>query len=87
MSGTSMAAPHMDKAVRGPAQFTRLFDVDTLGFDSTFSNDISGSGGLSKRGAGSLQLTGHNTYSMAFLPPTLLRGQDHAGSLSLKVKF
>ena len=54
---------NMDKAVRGPAQFTRLFDVDTLGFDSTFSNDISGSGGLSKRGAGSLQLTGHNTYS------------------------
>ena len=61
---------NVGKAVRGPAQFTRLFDVDTLGFDSTFSNDISGSGGLSKRGAGSLQLTGHNTYS----GPTIVSG-------------
>lgn len=54
---------NVGKAVRGPAQFTRQFDVDTLGFDSTFSNDIGGSGGLTKRGAGSLQLTGANTYS------------------------
>ncbi|MGB6105817.1 MAG: autotransporter domain-containing protein [Pusillimonas sp.] len=51
------------KAVRGPAQFVRLFDVDTLGYDSTFSNNISGVGGLSKRGAGVLRLTGANTYT------------------------
>jgi len=70
-TATSMGDPEIygwgllnaGKAVRGPAQFTRLFDVDTLGFDSTFSNDISGNGGLSKRGQGSLQLTGHNTYT------------------------
>ncbi|WP_341667830.1 autotransporter domain-containing protein [Alcaligenes sp. SDU_A2] len=61
---------NVGKAVRGPAQFTRQFDVDTLGFDSTFSNDISGTGGLTKRGAGSLQLTGNNSYS----GPTTIHG-------------
>ncbi|UYO95204.1 autotransporter domain-containing protein [Pollutimonas sp. M17] len=54
---------NVGKAVRGPAQFTGLFDVDTLGYDSTFSNDIGGSGSLTKRGAGMLRLTGANTYS------------------------
>lgn len=54
---------NVGKAVRGPAQFVRLFDVDTQGYDSTFSNNISGVGGLTKRGAGVLQLTGANTYT------------------------
>jgi subtilase-type serine protease len=54
---------NVGKAVRGPAQFVRLFDVDTLGYDSTFSNDISGAGGLTKRGAGVLRLTGANSYT------------------------
>src|SRR5690606_27822735 len=31
---------NVGKAVQGPAQFTRLFDVDTLGYHSTFANDI-----------------------------------------------
>ncbi|MCR4146618.1 S8 family peptidase, partial [Alcaligenes faecalis] len=36
---------NVGKAVQGPGQFTRLFDVDTLGYNSTFANDISGTGG------------------------------------------
>lgn len=54
---------NVGKAVQGPAQFTRLFDVDTLGYNSTFANDISGTGGLHKRGSGSLELTGNNSYT------------------------
>lgn len=73
-TATDMGAPGVDvvygwgllnlgKAVRGPAQFVRLFDVDTQGHDSTFSNNITGVGGLTKRGAGVLRLTGANTYT------------------------
>ncbi|MGO3130194.1 MAG: autotransporter domain-containing protein [Alcaligenes sp.] len=54
---------NVGKAVQGPGQFTRLFDVDTLGYSSTFANDISGTGGLHKRGSGSLELTGNNSYT------------------------
>lgn len=54
---------NVGKAVQGPGQFTRLFDVDTLGYHSTFANDISGIGGLHKRGSGSLELTGNNSYT------------------------
>ncbi|USY24968.1 autotransporter domain-containing protein [Alcaligenes sp. 1735tsa3] len=54
---------NVGKAVQGPAQFTRLFDVDTLGYNSTFANDISGIGGLHKRGSGSLELAGNNSYT------------------------
>ncbi|MGO3745034.1 MAG: autotransporter domain-containing protein [Alcaligenes aquatilis] len=54
---------NVGKAVQGPAQFTRLFDVDTLGYNSTFANDISGTGDLHKRGSGSLELTGNNSYT------------------------
>ncbi|NGM88240.1 autotransporter domain-containing protein [Parapusillimonas sp. SGNA-6] len=72
-TATDLGAPGVDpvygwgllnlgKAVRGPAQFVSLFDVDTQGYDSTFSNDISGDGGLTKRGAGVLRLTGTNSY-------------------------
>lgn len=61
---------NVGKAVRGPAQFTRVFDVDTLGYDSTFSNDINGAGGLTKRGEGVLRLTGANTYA----GPTTIAG-------------
>src|SRR5690606_6303890 len=61
---------NVGKAVRGPAQFIRLFDVDTQGYDSTFSNNINGVGGLTKRGAGVLQLTGVNTY----IGPTTVGG-------------
>ena len=54
---------NVGKAVQGPGQFTRLFDVDTLGYNSTFANDISGTGGLHKRGSGSLELAGNNSYT------------------------
>ncbi len=73
-TATDMGAPGVDevygwgllnagKAVRGPARFTGLFDVDTQGHDSTFFNDIDGAGGLTKRGDGVLRLTGANSYA------------------------
>lgn len=61
---------NVGKAVRGPGRFTGLFDVDTLGYESTFSNDIGGAGGLTKRGAGVLRLVGANTYA----GPTMVEG-------------
>ncbi len=51
------------RAVQGPAQFD-WGDVD-VSFDnliSTWSNDISGNGGLIKHGTGTLILTGSNSY-------------------------
>ncbi len=64
------------RAVRGPVElghpsllpnqesiFAPVFAVDTKDHDSTWSNDISGTGGMSKAGAGTLRLTGNNTYT------------------------
>jgi len=58
------------KAINGPAQFIRNeklgitdFEVDFTGGSRPFSNDISGSGGLIKRGDGTLTLSGKNSYS------------------------
>lgn len=52
------------KAIYGPAQFTADFTANvTSGYDSTFSNDISGVGGLIKEGDGTLRLSGTNTYT------------------------
>ncbi len=53
---------NVGKAVRGPARFVRDFDVDTQGYDSTWSNDIDGPGALIKRGEGTLTLTGDNSW-------------------------
>lgn len=50
------------KAVLGYGAFTEIVTVDTQGYTSTFSNDISGTGGLVKAGEGTLILTGENTY-------------------------
>src|SRR6185437_8951372 len=55
------------KAVHGPAQFAfpqfGPFKADIpAGVTSTFSNDISGAGGLELTGPGTLVLTGNNTY-------------------------
>ena len=54
---------NVSKAVRGPGQFVETFDVDTKGWSATFANDISGDGGLIKRGAGRLELSGRNSYA------------------------
>jgi subtilase-type serine protease len=57
---------NLGKAVRGPAKFRADlggFDVDTQGYDSTFSNNIDGDGSLVKRGVGTLRLTGTNSYT------------------------
>ncbi|HUH87775.1 MAG TPA: autotransporter domain-containing protein, partial [Pusillimonas sp.] len=42
-----------------------VFSVDTRGYSSLWSNDISGSGGLAKTGAGVLVMTGNNSYTGA----------------------
>ncbi|MER1966835.1 S8 family serine peptidase [Castellaniella sp. GW247-6E4] len=57
-------------AVGGPGEFgadgfAKVFRADTKGFDSQFSNDIEGDGGLVKAGAGTLILSGRNTYTGA----------------------
>ncbi len=59
---------NLGRAVRGPYEFgaegfAQVFDVNTKGHDSVWSNDIRGTGGLIKRGEGNLVLTGTNTYA------------------------
>ncbi|MEE7459593.1 hypothetical protein MPAR168_10430 [Methylorubrum populi] len=56
---------NLGKAIDGPGAFTSTWDVDTQGFYGRFANDISGSGGLVKRGVGTLELAGANTYAGA----------------------
>lgn len=58
----------LGRAVIGPREFgaegfAGVFDVDTRGYDSVWSGDIIGTGGLMKRGAGMLTLSGDNVYS------------------------
>ncbi len=57
----------VERAARGPGEFGaegygKVFDVDTKGHDAVFSNAIKGEGGLTKRGEGTLALSGANTY-------------------------
>ena len=60
---------NLGRAVKGPVKFgsdpifPTIFAVDTGGYHSTWSNNISGAGGFSKSGAGVLRLTGHSTYT------------------------
>lgn len=58
----------LGRAIDGPVQFgaegfAQIFDVNTQGFNSVWSNDITGTGGLNKSGQGHLVMTGHNTYA------------------------
>ncbi|MEN9590943.1 MAG: hypothetical protein RLZZ481_2729, partial [Pseudomonadota bacterium] len=66
---------NIGRAVKGPIEFGHpslipgnssifapIFAVNTKGYDSVWSNNISGIGGFSKAGAGTLLLTGLNTY-------------------------
>ncbi len=54
---------NLGKAIDGPGQLTKNWEVNTQGFSSVWNNDISGSGGLQKLGNGTLELTGKNTYT------------------------
>ncbi len=59
---------NIGKAVKGPAKFDwgdATVNVNQLGLNSVWSNDISGNGGLVKQGDGALGLSGTNTYSGA----------------------
>ncbi|NIJ68571.1 autotransporter serine protease [Xanthomonas sp. 60] len=56
------------RALQGPASFgwgDVTVNVDRLGLDSVWRNDISGTGGLVKQGPGALGLAGRNTYTGA----------------------
>lgn len=56
---------NLGKAVDGPGQLTFTWQVDTQGLSSTWRNDISGTGGLTKTGGGTLTLAGANAYTGA----------------------
>lgn len=56
---------NIGKAIKGPGRFDWGDVTVTLDGSSTWSNAISGSGGLIKRGKGVLDLSGANTYAGA----------------------
>lgn len=65
----------LGKAVLGPGEFgaegfANMFKIDTQGHDTLFGNNIAGTGGLHKTGAGTLYMNGYNTYT----GPTLIDG-------------
>ncbi|MDV3468094.1 S8 family serine peptidase [Stenotrophomonas sp. C3(2023)] len=78
-TATDIGAPGVDavfghgllnvgKAVQGPGRFDwgdMVVTVGQTGLDSVWGNAISGDGGLVKRGAGALGLSGANTYAGA----------------------
>lgn len=83
-TATDLGAPGVDavfgwgllnahKAVHGPARFQGAdFVADVPGGRAVFFNDIGGDRGLVKRGAGTLELVGANTYA----GETVVRGGE-----------
>src|SRR5690606_19705268 len=53
----------VEKAVHGPGAFVGNFTADVPHGSYVFGNDIHGTGGLVKTGAGTLTLAGRNTYT------------------------
>lgn len=53
----------VEKAVHGPGAFVGSFTADVPHGSYVFGNDIHGTGGLVKTGAGTLTLAGRNTYT------------------------
>lgn len=65
----------LGRAIQGPREFGAegfdpIFDVDTQGYDSTWSGNIHGRGGMAKGGFGTLTMTGTNVYT----GPTTITG-------------
>lgn len=64
--GTAVNGPILFGEPIGGSRFESIFPsdfrVDTKGYDSTWRNNISGTGGMAKAGAGTLTMTGQNTY-------------------------
>lgn len=63
-------------AARGPGSFDMDWNVDTQGYNSAWSNDISGTGGLTKLGDGILVLNGRDRYEG---PTVITRGALEIG--------
>ena len=81
----------LGKAINGPAIFEEDFEANvTTGYASTFSNPISGTAGIKKLGAGSLELSGVNTFTgkIQINGGTLVANrQRNLGSTTSKVQF
>lgn len=78
---------NVGRAVRGPARFDwGDFTADVTNANVSFSNDISGSGGLIVTGPGRLMLSGVNTYTGVTTvrsAATLVATNDIAGALNI----
>lgn len=81
----------LGKAINGPGIFEDDFEANvTTGYASRFSNDISGTAGIKKLGAGSLELSGVNTFTgkIQINGGTLVANrQSNLGSTTSKVQF
>ncbi|NYT62114.1 autotransporter domain-containing protein [Alcaligenaceae bacterium] len=64
--GTAINGPILFGEPIGGSRFESIFPsdfkVDTQGYDSAWRNNISGTGGMAKAGAGTLIMTGQNSY-------------------------
>ncbi|NYT66257.1 autotransporter domain-containing protein [Alcaligenaceae bacterium] len=67
--GTAINGPILFGEPIGGSRFESIFspnfEVNTQGYDSVWRNNISGTGGMAKAGAGTLTMTGQNSYQGA----------------------